>query len=201
MCISRAQQVFKPAYSRGMVAQLFNKCPSAMPQAAALSRLAMLLRFALDLGRQREWPLRHTASEGHRWAATLAAATSAAAFWANEAANSIAASSAGASNGGSSGDGADASTPPHPEAPQRHRFMQHAACYLGKAVELLLPPAATASLDALEQEPLPSLLAALAEVCCMTPESLQLYAQVLQHACRPDRTDSCMPSLAPARLP
>jgi hypothetical protein len=68
---------------------------------------------------------------------------------------------------------------------QRHHYMQHAAFYLGKTVERLLPPAATASLGALEQEAVPSLLTALAEACRITPQSVRLYVQVLQSGSRP----------------
>ena len=66
---------------------------------------------------------------------------------------------------------------PH-QRQQRHLCIQHAALYLGKAVELLLPPDATESLDALEQEPVPQLLAALAALCRISPDSLQQYLQV-----------------------
>ena len=156
-----------------------------MMQAAALCRLAVVARFTLETSEKRDWPLRHTASEGRKWAATLAAATSAAAFWSSEASKSLITSSADRSGGGDSDSTASAGTrpqgPQHVGNRQRHRFMTHAACYLGKGAEQLLPPAATASLDALEQEPLPSLLTALAEVCRMTPESMLQFVQVLQH--------------------
>ena len=66
-------------------------------------------------------------------------------------------------------------------------YMQQAAFYLGKAVQLLLPADATDSLDALEQEPILSLLTALAAVRCVSPDALQRYLQV-----RPELVfDSC----------
>jgi hypothetical protein len=173
--------------TKGVVADLFSKCSVAMLQAAALSRLALLIWHALGGATQREWPLRHTASEGHTWAATLAATASAAAFWAREASNSVAASLAYRSGCSSS---ADAETVQHIQQRsqewQLHQCMQHAALHLATAIERLLPPAATASLDALEQEAVPSLLTALAEVCRITPESVRQYSsQVLQYGSRP----------------
>jgi hypothetical protein len=184
-CASLHLAIMKPTNPERAVAQLFTSSSSAMLQAAALSRLAMVTQFALVADGKRNWPLRHTASEGHKWAATLAAATSAAAYWASEEWNSRVTSSADGSGGGDSGSTADAASPQqgpqYTESRQRHRYMQYAARYLGEAVERLLPAAATASLDALEQKPLPSLLTALADVCRIPPESVWLFMQVLQH--------------------
>jgi hypothetical protein len=147
--------IMKPTHPQRAVAQLFTSSSSAMLQAAALSRLAMVAQFALEAGGKRDWLLRHTASEGRRWAATLAAATSAAVLWASEEWRSLVTSGAAGSGGGDSGSTADAASPQqgpqYSESRRRHRYMQYAARYLGEAVERLLPAAATASLDSLEQ--------------------------------------------------
>ena len=130
----------------------------------------------------------HSVRRAHLGGDPLAAATSAAALWAREASNSVAAGTAGRVGGSDHGSSADAGAVQHiqqsSEEWQRHYYMQHAALYLGK-VERLLPPAATASLDALEQEAVPSLLTALADVCRVTPESMRQYLQVLQSGSSP----------------
>ena len=64
------------------------------------------------------------------------------------------------------------------ERQHMYLYMQQAAFYLGKAVQLLLPADLTNSLDALEQEQVFSLLAALTAVRCISPDALQQYLRV-----------------------
>ena len=139
------------------------------------------MRYALAAGGQRDWPGRYNASTKRKWSATLAAATLAAAIWASEAWNSIVASSRGRSDGGHGCPHADGNLPQtvqQQDRQQRYLHMQQAAFFLSKAVQLLLPPAAIGSLDALEQEPVPELLTALAAVCTISPDALDHYLQV-----------------------
>ena len=142
----------------------------------------MLVRTIISAGGQRVWPGRHNASTRYNWSATLAIATSEAAFWACQEWDSIVACSTNDSDGGhgrASGDSGLQQTVHQRQRQQRYLCLQQVALELGKAVQLLLlPDATTGSLDALEQKWVPKLLMALAMMCCLSPDALEQYLQV-----------------------
>ena len=140
----------------------------------------MLVRCTIQAGGQRDWPGRHSASMRQNWTATLTTATTAAACWACQEWDGIAASSPDDSSGGPGCAGSDSKLQnvQQRDRLQRYLRLQQAAIDLGKAVQLLLPPDAIGSLDALEQEWAPALLAALAAVCSITSDALDRYLQV-----------------------
>ena len=142
------------------------------------------------------------------WAAATAAALSAAAFWTHGHRKGSAAGHCGSAETSGGGDHGSASGSGSQQQQQQQvqlQCLQHAAFDLGEAATLLLP-AAPASLDALEREPMPRLLVSLARHCRMEPDTLQRHMQVLAAATPCNLSQSpvmrcAFLSISPLRMP